>query len=88
VDIDGVVEDEHPGHTAVHVLGRLAVRVRVVPEAGGRLVDRPRRCPRVARLHHLVRATVRARRQVHAVPVQRGRFVDGVRHRDLDLVAA
>jgi hypothetical protein len=37
----GIVDDEHARHTAVDVLGGAAVQVRVEPQGGGRLVDRP-----------------------------------------------
>ena len=56
----GVVEDEHPGEAAVDVLGGLAVGVRVVPQRRRRLVDGPRRPPRLARVDRLVRPTVHA----------------------------
>jgi hypothetical protein len=57
------------------VLGGLAVRVRVVPQGRGRLVDPPGRRPGRTRLDRLVRATVHRGRQMHAVPVDRGRLV-------------
>ena len=56
----GVVDDEHAGDAAVDVVGGLAVRVRVVPQRGRGLVDRPRRPPRLARLDRLVWAAVHA----------------------------
>ena len=73
-----VVEDEHAGEPAVHVLGGPALQVRVIPERRGRLIDLPARRPSGARRDHLMRAAVHPRRQVHAVPMHRGRLADRV----------
>jgi len=62
-----VVEDDHAGEPAADVLGRPAVRVRVVPERRGGLLDPPARPPGGARADGLVRAAVHLARQVHPV---------------------
>jgi hypothetical protein len=67
----GVVEQEQPGDATVDVVLGPAVRVRVVPQGGGGLVDRPGRRPGAAPVDQLVRAAVGPGGQVHAVPVQR-----------------
>ncbi|CAM5695643.1 S-inosyl-L-homocysteine hydrolase [Streptomyces griseoloalbus] len=82
-----VAEDDHSRHAPVDVRGRGPVRVRVVPEGGGRLAHRPVRVPGAARLDHLVRATVHHGGQQHAVPVQGGVLGQPVADVDADAVA-
>jgi hypothetical protein len=69
------------------VHGRPAVLVRVVPEAGGLLFDRPLGRPGGTGVDLLVRAAVHAGRQAHAVPVQRGGLGQVVADVHGDLVA-
>jgi len=83
-----VVQQEQPGEPARHVRLGLAVRMRVVPERRGRLVDEPLGRPGGAGRHHLVRAAVHRRGQVHAVPMHRGRLVERVAHLDAHPFAA
>ncbi len=84
----GVVEQEHPGDAPVDVVLGAAVRVRVVPEGRGGLVDRPARRPGGAGGDHVVRAAVGPRRQVHPVPVDGGRLRQAVGDVDGHPVAA
>jgi hypothetical protein len=82
-----VIEDEQTGQAAVDMLLGAAVRMRVVPKRGGRLVDHPRRRPGLARLDRLVRAAVCGGGQVHAMPVHAGGLRQGVADVDGDPVA-
>ncbi len=77
-----VVQDEHAREPARDVLLGLAVRVRVVPERRGLLVDVPFGRPCSARVDHLVRAAVHLGGKVHAVPVHGRGLVERVGHVD------
>nr|WP_256862840.1 hypothetical protein [Microbispora sp. GKU 823] len=88
VEIEVLVEDEHPGQAPVDVLSRGAVGMRVIPGGGGGLVDRPVRRPDGARLDGLVRTAVHPGRQAHAVPVHGADLGEPVVYGHLDLVAA
>ena len=67
----GVVDEDHPGDAPVDLLVAVGMRMRVVPERGRGLVDRPAGGPPLARLDRLVGPAVGGRREVHAVPVHR-----------------
>ncbi len=82
-----VVEQEQARQATRDVVLGLAVRMRVVPQGRGRLVDRPRGRPGRSRSDQLVRAAVGLRGQVHPVPVQGGGLRQGVGDVDPDLVA-
>ena len=60
--------------------------MRVVPEGSGRLIDRPLWAPAGAGSNHLMGAAIHPRRQMHPVPVDGGRLVQGVLDSDLHLV--
>src|SRR4029450_7073096 len=83
-----VVDDEHPGQPSVHVHLALAVRMRVIPQRRGGLVDPPGRRPGGAWLDRLVWPAVGGRRQVRTVPMHRGRLREQVPHVDRDLLSA
>lgn len=68
--------------------GSIAVRVRVIPERRGGLVDLPAGGPARTRLDHLVRTPGGVGRQVHPVPVHGCRLVEPVLEVDRHLLAA
>lgn len=84
----GLVDDPHAGQSAVNLVVGALVRMRVVPQCRGRLVDAPSRPPGVASFDGLVRASVCDGGHVHAMPVHRGRLGKMVGDAHLDAVAS
>lgn len=87
-DAVGVVEEEEPRDAAVHVIRGLLVRMGVIPERGGGLVDAPGRRPGLPGCDRLMGVPVGSCGQVHAVPVQGRRLGQAVVDLQGDLVAA
>src|SRR4029453_12534648 len=63
-----VVDDEHPGQPSVHVHLALAVRMPVIPQRRGGLVDPPGRRPGGAWLDRLIWAPLGGRRPGGRLP--------------------
>ena len=83
-----VVEKEHSGQAAIDMFLCGAVRMRVVPEARGRLVDGPCRAPRLPGLDLLMRPAIHRGGQVHAMPVNARVLVKRVVDLERDRLAA
>src|SRR5699024_5014096 len=83
-----VVEDQHAGQPAAHLLGGDLVRMRVVPEGRGGLVRGERDGARLAGQDRVVGTAVRVGGDQEAVPVDGRLLVRVVRDRGLDGAAA
>jgi hypothetical protein len=83
-----VVQDQHAGQAAAHLLGGDLVRVRVVPEGGGGLVRGERDAAGLAGQDRVVGAAVCVGGDQEAVPVDGRLLVGVIRDDGLDGTAA